>query len=794
MRRRKLTFPRVFRRVRLPRFAGRLGRFLLKSQILTLFLALCVLGIIVGLQTRPARDTFPTAELFEQMSVVSYRESPSDTTTRFVAELTAGGKVFQQYDIEAGRFLPPSRSRSYGRTITGTHYGPLRVRGHVGYGFWLDVPRSSRRILLPSQFDELYRTTLDFVKPISQITGVLGILSGYSVGYRIGTWNSSLKSRAAQERVLATPGIGRTIAREAWRRVLLEPLVMTGEDDAERFAAVTGTHRIYANFFRLALDDSDGFVPREADRLAALGRTEEARAMREFSRAVRHAAADSVPLASADFEAIERWAALLDRRGHWVVGAIPPPGEERIKLMGALAWYGLAPPAPHVDRVWVGPRMLVRTGDAEGFVADEVPATGVGCPLSWRERLREERTGASANASAWLADRPEFTALIIFGRRIADGVAHVQRQLAALRGPDPAAEALVRDRAGVTARFASRMPGPAVPDSGWFRNVAFPIASPGGGARLTLIASDSSAGVALARVIQDALARVDSLMDPGIESSEVARLNREAALGPAGVHPEVAAVLAAAHRTWRESERAFDVTLGPLKSAWGLSRGPRRVPTPLEVEEALRYVGGQRWTLDPVAATVAFQQPGVMLDLDGIATGHAVDAAAESLRARGVRDALVERSGCARAIGAATGGEPWSVPIADPRGRVPEIGRLRLSPGQACAATGRYEPLVIPDGGIYGSILDPRTGQPAQGLIGVVAVANDALTAAAWSNALFVLGPHDARIKLRARGDLSAILIEPGASGTDVIWIDADLKDRFVLDPRARGPFRIATF
>jgi thiamine biosynthesis lipoprotein len=159
-----------------------------------------------------------------------------------------------------------------------------------------------------------------------------------------------------------------------------------------------------------------------------------------------------------------------------------------------------------------------------------------------------------------------------------------------------------------------------------------------------------------------------------------------------------------------------------------------------------------------------------------------------------VRDALVERSGVARALGVATGGEPWSVPIADPRGRVPEIGRLRLSPGQAGAATGRYEPLVIPDGGVYGSILDPRTGQPAQGLIGVVAVANDAMTASAWSNALFVLGPHDARIKLRSRGDLSAILIESGPSGTDVLWIEADLKDRFVLDPRARGPFRIATF
>ena len=98
-------------------------------------------------------------------------------------------------------FLPPTRGRPYSRTITATRYGPLRVRGHVAYGFWLDVPDSSRRALLPEQFDELYQRTLDFVRPISLLTGAMGLLSGYSVGYRLGTWNSSLSSRAGAGRL-----------------------------------------------------------------------------------------------------------------------------------------------------------------------------------------------------------------------------------------------------------------------------------------------------------------------------------------------------------------------------------------------------------------------------------------------------------------------------------------------------------------------------------------------------------------------------------------------------------------
>ncbi|HKQ56540.1 MAG TPA: hypothetical protein VJY35_01615, partial [Candidatus Eisenbacteria bacterium] len=414
MRRRKFTIIlRSYHLTRLKRFARALAGRLFKKQILAVFASLCVVGIIVGIQARPAPGTFPYAELFEQMRVVSFRDSPSDTTTRFVVQLSAGGDVFCQYDLDSHQFLPPPRGRSYGRTITGTHYGPLRARGHVGYGFWLDMPNSNRRSLLPGQFEELYRTTLDIVKPVSNVTNVLGILTGYSVGFRIGSWNSSLRSRAVQERVLATPDLGRTIAREAWRRVLLEPMVMTGEDDVDRVAELNGTQRLYANFFRLALADSDGFVPREAQRLASLGRVEEAGAMLAFAGAVQRAAADSVQLVSADLAAIERWAALLDRRGHWAQGAIPPPGEERIKLLGAYAWYGLAPAPPHTDRIWVGPRMLVRAGDAEGFVTDDIAGTRVGCPVSWRPHLREERTGAGANASAWLSDRPEFAALIV---------------------------------------------------------------------------------------------------------------------------------------------------------------------------------------------------------------------------------------------------------------------------------------------------------------------------------------------------------------------------------------------
>jgi hypothetical protein len=675
------------------RAGGRLARFLVKSQIITIFFGLCVLGIVVGLLTRPAPGVFPYAELFDELQVVSYRDAPTDTSSRFVVQLCAGGKVFSQYDIDAQTFEPPPSGRSYARTITSTHYSPLRVRGHVGYGFWLEVP--SRRSLLPEQYDELYQRTLSLMTPVSQITGVLGVLSGYSVGYRLGSWNGSLSSGGVQKRVLATPGLGAMVAREAWRRVLLEPVVMTGEEDATRFVAIAGTQQLYANFFRVALDDSNGFIAHEADRLDQLGHVQEARAMRAFAGAVRRAAQDSVHVSSADFEAVERWATLLDRRGHWVQGAIPPPGEERIKLMGTLAWYGLAPPQQNVDRVWVGPRMLVHVGDTEGFVADVIPETGTGCPISWRPRLHEENKDASAMVGAWLADRPEFTALIVFGQRIAHGLAKAQQQLARLTAR-PRTHPTQAPRAAppsVDAAVAHRAPTILPVESKQSDTYSFRFLSSGGEASIRVVAGDSTRAAAAALAAEAVVKRGD----PSTSGAGEAPSGRDSTTGP----------------------------------PW-LSQGART------------------------------------------AVGRAVDEAADTLRAWGVHDALIELPGTALALGVSAGGEAWSPKVRDPRGRVSAIARLRLTARQALATSTGLE--------------------SSQGLIGVAVIAADAQTAARWSASLLALGPTEARAVARQHSEFAAVLIEAGTDGHDVIAVESDLRGRFVLDGQAESLFRVELF
>jgi hypothetical protein len=128
--------------------------------------------------------------------------------------------------------------------------------------------------------------------------------------------------------------------------------------------------------------------------------------MRAFTAAVERASEDSVHLTSVDFSAVEEWASLIDRRGHWAVGTIPSSGMGRIQCLGALAWYGLAPESGEPRRVWVGPRLLLDAGERQAFIPDEIPQIATTCPVGWHDWMKPDDThlGAFAFTARWMRD------------------------------------------------------------------------------------------------------------------------------------------------------------------------------------------------------------------------------------------------------------------------------------------------------------------------------------------------------------------------------------------------------
>lgn len=326
------------------------------------------------------------------------------------------------------------------------------------------------------------------------------------------------------------------------------------------------------------------------------------------------------------------------------------------------------------------------------------------------------------------------------------------------------------------------------------RSVVYPTRTMGTYANVILVTADSVASLPLAKRAHVVLARVDSLMSNWTTTSEVARVNRVAATGPTVVQPEVAKVVDVSLRLWRESDGAFDITVEPLVRLWGFLGGPRRVPSEDEMRAAFLRVGAQRVHFDSQAGTIRFENDGVKIDLGGIAKGYAVDVASESLATAGVTNALVDLTGNMRALGSPAGADHWRIGIRDPRDRTPYFARLSLFGGQGVSTSGKYEQFVAQNGKTYGHILDPRTGRPAEGLISVTVVAANAFDADAWDTPLFVLGSAAARRKAKARDDIAVVLVAPGTSGVDTVWVESALKDRFVLEPSAARLFHIEFF
>jgi thiamine biosynthesis lipoprotein len=322
--------------------------------------------------------------------------------------------------------------------------------------------------------------------------------------------------------------------------------------------------------------------------------------------------------------------------------------------------------------------------------------------------------------------------------------------------------------------------------------VAYTSRTMGTLATVLLVTPDSVASAPDAEAARKTFARIDSLMSNWTETSEVARINREAGSGPVTVNEEVSRVLEIARRVGVESDSCFDITVEPMVRLWGFLGGPPRVPDPDAIAALLPRIGWDRVAFDPETRSLRLLDPDTRIDLGGVAKGYGVDAVTAVLRARGVRDALVDLSGNMMALGSPPDRPHWTIGIRDPRDRLPYVARLSLS-GAAVATSGAYEQFVARDGRRYGHILDPRTGWPVDDLLAVTVVAPTATEADAWSTACFVLGRTAAMTKARAHPELDGIFIVPGEE-RDTLLVESSLAERVVLEEAARDMIVLRTF
>jgi thiamine biosynthesis lipoprotein len=272
----------------------------------------------------------------------------------------------------------------------------------------------------------------------------------------------------------------------------------------------------------------------------------------------------------------------------------------------------------------------------------------------------------------------------------------------------------------------------------------------------------------LPRVVEEAfdeVDRIDRLMSHYRAESPLSRINREAARHPVTVEPELFDFIAEAMRYNRDSDGAFDITVGPLMKAWGFFRGEGRMPSPEELATARRHVGAAHVTLSPAAKSIGFDEAGVELDLGGIAKGYAVDRVVRLLTARRVSAALISAGGSTiYGLGSPPDRDGWEVAIQDPLDSQKVAREVRLK-DRALSVAGSSEKSFESDGVRYSHIMDPHTGRPVQGVLSVAVLTSSGTAGDALDDALFVLGPEGSRKLIKQWPDTEALFFLPDRSG-----------------------------
>jgi thiamine biosynthesis lipoprotein len=235
--------------------------------------------------------------------------------------------------------------------------------------------------------------------------------------------------------------------------------------------------------------------------------------------------------------------------------------------------------------------------------------------------------------------------------------------------------------------------------------------------------------------------RLDQMLSNYKPESELSEINRYAGERPVPVTQEMFDLLAACVEYSRESEGAFDITVGPLMKVWGFYKGTGRLPHHAEILGAMERVGYRNIVLDATHRTVRFAKEGGELDPGGIGKGYAVDRMVEVLKKYGIQTALVSASGSSiYGLGTPPDEKGWKVEIRDPKNEKKSVAEVYLK-NESMSTSGNYEKFFRAEGRIYSHIMDPRTGWPAQGVLSVSAVTPRTIDSEAWTKPLFVNGP-----------------------------------------------------
>jgi len=269
--------------------------------------------------------------------------------------------------------------------------------------------------------------------------------------------------------------------------------------------------------------------------------------------------------------------------------------------------------------------------------------------------------------------------------------------------------------------------------------------------RVSVYASNPSIANKAVTEAFDCVHELNGIMSDYDADSELRRLCDRAVPGePVPVSADLFRVLQYADEMSRQSNGAFDVTVGPLTKLWRRTRRQKVLPEKEELAEALSVVGYEKVKLCPADRTVALQKTGMRLDLGGIAQGYAADEMLKVLAKHGLTRSLIDASGDVLAGDPPPGQRGWRVAVADPDPEKKTAVAVLEIAHRSVSTSGDAFQFVEIDGRRYSHIVDPATGFGLTHRSSVTVIADTGMEADCLATAVCILG-EEAGLKLAAK-------------------------------------------
>lgn len=250
------------------------------------------------------------------------------------------------------------------------------------------------------------------------------------------------------------------------------------------------------------------------------------------------------------------------------------------------------------------------------------------------------------------------------------------------------------------------------------------------------------------------IAELDATLSDYKPDSELSLITQRAVVKPTLISNVLFQVLAKGQSFAEQTDGAFDVTVGPLTHLWRQSRRAHALPEPAILQDALAHTGYRKMHLDPKSQTVSFDQPGMLLDVGGIAKGFAADEALAVISRLGIKSALVAASGDLAFSDAPPGESGWKVAI-------DALPKPLLLSNSAVSTSGSSEQHFVVNGVLYSHIINPKTGLGLTTNITTTVIAPHGVDADALATTLNVLGVDRALAFINTQLGASAVIATP---------------------------------